>query len=871
MRHYTAPQPYLCRMLCLLLLLPVGRALGQTSERHVTARIINAETAAPIIDVLCSAWDSEQHRTAFTQSNNKGEAHFRLTPQDHHLTFVLLGYAKQEVLVSSIAGDTFTIRLQPSTTAIREVHIKAQPIGIRGDTLRYRVKAFAGQRDRYLEDVIKKLPGVEVKENGRIEYQGTPINKFYIEGQDPLGSNYPQASRNIPLDAVDQVDVIEHNQHKRVLQGQVLSDQAALNIRLSKAARFRPFGEITAGTGLRPPLWEGKTFLMQAARTNQLITSLKGNNTGRDLTSEFEQQHDAAGGLPQVSLPSTILQTSSPQTPPLDLSRYLDDRGLNWGINDLQKVGEYGNLRLNISGYHDRRRLSSVSETHYLGTPPLDLYEASSLTRIPNYYNAALRYEHNAPKRYLVGELRFGGRFADQCEGLRSNSRQYDLQLRQEPLWLQAALQTTLRLGGAIFDLSSFTRGYTSGEELQGSWSEGTRPTQTLHEQRRISQLYSTQRASTAFHFSQATTLSTGLSATADLRSYDTPYASLQRSCSYRDLSMALDASFSYRGEDLYFAVGSPITLELEALHVGVTHTEATRLSFAPFISLRKSFTPRFELWVRGSYTQRPAPDSYYSPTHQRRGYRLYYQSLEQLYTQQNTSTSLRLTYRDPLQLFFTYLHLSYLHTQHGYYRDYTYSLDRIVSTPIDSRHHRQTFSAVGVIDKSIAPLGMSLHASLHYSHSSYISSQLHHLYQIQSDLLMPQLTMTCNKLHPLDLAYTLECSSLWMHHPQRQLRPIFSLRESLEAGLTLGSHWLFGLEIVHSMNEVAPRSYQHTVFGDLDAHWKASKRIKLSARLSNLLGQTSYHINRLSATELSSLVIPLRPRELVVTCTLRI
>lgn len=196
----------------------------------------------------------------------------------------------------------------------------------------------------------------------------------------------------------------------------------------------------------------------------------------------------------------------------------------------------------------------------------------------------------------------------------------------------------------------------------------------------------------------------------------------------------------------------------------------------------------------------------------------------------------LRLTYRDPLQLFFTYLQLSYLHTQHGYYRDYTYSLDRIVSTPIDSRHHRQTF-AVGVIDKSIAPLDEPACLATH-SHSSYISSQLHHLYQIQSDLLMPQLTMTCNKLHPSTWPIP-SSGSLWMHHP-RQLRPIFSLRESLEAGLTLGSHWLFGLEIVHSMNEVGPRSYQHTVFGDLDARWEASKRIKLSARLSNLLGQTS-------------------------------
>ena len=871
MRHYDYTPRLLGCLLMLLLLLPIGQAHGQTSERHVTARIVNAETGAPIVDVLCSAWDGERHRTAFTQSDAKGEARFRLTPQDQFLSFVLLGYTKQELRISELSGDSFTVRLQPSTTPIREVHIKARPITVRGDTLRYRVKAFAGKRDRYLEDVIKKLPGVEVKENGRIEYQGKPINKFYIEGQDPLGSNYTQASRNIPINAVDQVDVIEHNQHKRVLQGLVSSDQAALNIRLSKASRFRPFGEVSAGTGLPAPLWEGKAFLMQASPTNQLITSLKGNNTGVDLSSDFEQQHDAGSGLPQISLPSTALQTSSPQRPPLDIGRYLDDRGFNWGINDLQKLGEYSNLRINVSGYYDRRRLSSESETHYLGTTPLDLYETSQLTRSPNYYNAALRYEHNAPKRYLVGELRFGGRRSDQTEGLRSNSREYTLGLRQEPLWLQAALQTTLRLGGTVLDFVSSTRGYTAGETLRGEWTEAALPTQTLYEQRRITQLHTTHQASTSFHFSRTTALHTGLEATADLRSFGTPYASLARSCSYRDLSLALDASFSYRPEGFYLSVGSPLTLEREMLQVGMRHDEATRLRIAPFFSMRASLGQHGELWLRGSYSERPDLDGYYSPSTQRRGYRLYYQSLEHLYSQQTLSSSLRLTYRNPLELFFTYLHLSYNYTTRGYYRDYTYSLDRTVSIPIDSTHHRQTFSAAGVVDKSIAPLGLSLHAELRYSHSSYISSQAQRVYQIQSDLLVPSLTMTCNKLSPLELAYTFELSSLWIYHPLTKLRPVLSLRESFEAGLPLGDRWLLGLQVVHSMNEVAPREYKHTLFGDLDAAWTVSKRIKLTARLANLWGQTSYRVTRLSATDISSFAVPLRPRELIVTATLRI
>ena len=872
MRQPARPTRQLWWLLILLFLLPLGQeAWGQTEGRRVTARIVSAETDKPIVDVLCSVWDGEGRRTAFTQSDARGEVHLSLSPRDVRLTFALLGYTKEELRISEQLGDSFTIRLRPSTTPIREVRIKARPISVKGDTLRYRVKAFAGKQDRYLEDVIKKLPGIEVKENGRIEYQGRAINKFYIEGQDPLGANYTQASRNIPVDAVDQVELIERNQHKRILQGLVVSDQAALNIRLSKSSRFRPFGEVMAGTGARPPLWEGKTFLMQAGRTNQLITTLKGNNTGTDLSGDFAQQIDASSPLPQVPLPSTVLETSAPKSPPLDIHRYLDDRSFNWGFNDLQKLTQYSDLRLNVSGYHDRRLLRSESERHYLGTMPLDLYETSHLDQRPNYYNASLRYELNAPKRYLLGELTFGGRRSDEVEGLSSNSRRYALQLRQEPLWLQASLQTTLNLGGTLLDFVSSTRGYTAGETLRGEWTEGTLPRQSLHEGRRLTQLHSTHRASTIFHFGRTLSLSTGLSATADLRSYDTPRASLSSASTYRDLALGLDATFTYRTGGLYLSAGAPMTLEREVLHVGAVHDEATRLSVSPFISLRKGIGQRGELWLRGGYAQRPDLDSYYSPSPIRRGYRLYYQSLERLYTQERLSGSLRLSYRDPLALFFAYLHLSYLQTTRGYYRDYTFSADRAESIPIDRTHHRETFSIAGAVDRTISVLGLSLHAELKYSHTSYLSSQARRTYPIQSDLLQPSLTMMCNKFAPLELAYTFELSSMWLHHPLRRLDPVLSLRESVEAALSLGGDWLLSMQVVHSMTEISPRHYKHSFFGDLDARWTVSKRLKLSARIANLWGQTAYRVTHLSATEVSSFAVPLRPRELIVTASFRI
>ena len=152
------------------------------------------------------------------------------------------------------------------------------------------------------------------------------------------------------------------------------------------------------GTGLEPPLWTGKAFLMQVAPSNQLITNLRGNNVGQELATDFVEHTSPYPEEDYPPLPHTILSTSG-NTPPLSEGRYLRNRALSWGVNDLQRVGQYGSLRLNVLGYHDRTRGESTQAIRYLGTTPYALHETSSLVAKPNYYRAALHYEHNAPPR----------------------------------------------------------------------------------------------------------------------------------------------------------------------------------------------------------------------------------------------------------------------------------------------------------------------------------------------------------------------------------------------------------------------------------------------------------------------------------------
>lgn len=93
------------------------------------------------------------------------------------------------------------------------------------------------------------MPGIEVTQNGQILYKGETINQFNIEGQNLLGNRYSQATRNLPVEAVSQVQVMENDQPIKALKSTAPSDRATLNIKLKSGYKTRPFGEVQGGAG----------------------------------------------------------------------------------------------------------------------------------------------------------------------------------------------------------------------------------------------------------------------------------------------------------------------------------------------------------------------------------------------------------------------------------------------------------------------------------------------------------------------------------------------------------------------------------------------------------------------------------------------
>mgnify|MGYP000309312012 FL=1 len=147
-----------------------------------------------------------------------------------------------------------------SDIALDEVIVK-MPVVVRGDTLIYDADSFKNGSERKLEDIIDKLPGVEINESGQIEVEGKVVNKLMVNGKDFFDGDTKIGTKNIPSSAVDKIQVLRNYAEVGQLSG-VRNNQNnfAINIKLKQGKESFWFGNVTAGAGDSP---DEKLYLVQ--------------------------------------------------------------------------------------------------------------------------------------------------------------------------------------------------------------------------------------------------------------------------------------------------------------------------------------------------------------------------------------------------------------------------------------------------------------------------------------------------------------------------------------------------------------------------------------------------------------------------------
>jgi hypothetical protein len=192
---------------------------------------------------------------AYTISNAKGEFEIKnLDTGTFRLNISYQGYQpynkKITIKPDAFTVDLATVYMDKKTTLLDEVIVEAPPIQVKKDTIEFRASAIKVKPNATAEDLLKKVPGVQIDKDGNVKAQGEDIQKVYVDGKEFFGSDPKLATKNITADMIESVqvfdDMSDQAKFTRIDDG---SRSKTINIKLKKDKRKGYFGRAVLGGG----------------------------------------------------------------------------------------------------------------------------------------------------------------------------------------------------------------------------------------------------------------------------------------------------------------------------------------------------------------------------------------------------------------------------------------------------------------------------------------------------------------------------------------------------------------------------------------------------------------------------------------------
>ncbi|MFV8360581.1 carboxypeptidase-like regulatory domain-containing protein [Flavobacterium sp. LS1P3] len=239
---------------------------------------------------------------SYAITNDKGKFLLNLKPNTtYSLKISYLGMQNKELEITTTSENSIkNIALEEGGIQLDGVEIvREMPVSIKGDTIVYNADSFKSGTERKLEDILKKLPGVEVNADGEIEVEGKKVSKLMVEGKDFFDGDTKLGVKNIPADAIDKIQVLRNYSEIGALKGvENNQDNVAMNIILKSGKKNFWFGDMTAGIGVAHEeiryLINPKLFYYSPKYSINLITNF--NNIG-ELPLTVQDYFKFTGGF----------------------------------------------------------------------------------------------------------------------------------------------------------------------------------------------------------------------------------------------------------------------------------------------------------------------------------------------------------------------------------------------------------------------------------------------------------------------------------------------------------------------------------------------------------------------------------------------
>lgn len=225
----------------------------------------------------------------FTMTGSDGRFELKgLANGDYRLMITHVSYHNSNKFFSiteaNKTAELGNLIMNDKAKVLEEVVLAAEapPVTLINDTIQYNAGSFKVQPNASVEQLLKKLPGVKVEKDGTIKAQGEKVNRVLVDGKEFFGNDPKVATKNLPADAVDKVQVYDKQSDQATLTGfEDGNYEKTINLKLKKDKKKGMFGKVNAGVGNKER-YEGKFNVNSFKGARQFSAIGMGNNTNAE-------------------------------------------------------------------------------------------------------------------------------------------------------------------------------------------------------------------------------------------------------------------------------------------------------------------------------------------------------------------------------------------------------------------------------------------------------------------------------------------------------------------------------------------------------------------------------------------------------------
>ena len=237
----------------------------------------------------------------FTRANEDGFFQFKnIVPGKYLLSVSYIGY--QPLWLGLKMGTTNKLSLGnvylTDASQISSVTVTARrpPVVINGDSIEFNSENFKTVPNAVVEDMLKKMPGIEVDKAGAITVNGKSVTKVYVNGKEFFTGDPKMATRNLPADAVDKIQVYDRKSDQAMFTGiDDGNEETAINIKTKKDRKQSTFGKIGSAFGT-PGRFDGQGNVNRINNDEQYSFIGTANNVNKQNFNNGDIANFSGGG-----------------------------------------------------------------------------------------------------------------------------------------------------------------------------------------------------------------------------------------------------------------------------------------------------------------------------------------------------------------------------------------------------------------------------------------------------------------------------------------------------------------------------------------------------------------------------------------------